>query len=91
MVILLDIKTDNECNKVVRNLQNKKHPESIRNILWLTSVNRLPVQVIVSLSCFVTTKECPMVDGNEEKTQQHLPMGCCRAKESSIYQCKCLL
>ena len=48
---------------------------------WLMSVNRLAVRAVASWSCYVKTKTCPMINCQEDETQQHLLMDCYRAKE----------
>lgn len=73
--------TDTESTEVIKTLKTKNLSESIRDVRWLISVNRLAVRAVVSWSCYVTTKTCPMIYCNEDETQQHLLMDCYRAQE----------
>lgn len=83
MVVELNIKyiIDNTGTEVIKILKNKNLSESIRDVRWLISVNRLPVRAIVSWSCYETTKKCPMIFCNDDETQQHLLEDCYRAQE----------
>ena len=73
--------THNEGTLFLKFLKNKNLSESIRDMRWLMSVNRLAVRAVVSWSCYVKTKKCPMINCDEDETQQHLLMDCYRAKE----------
>ena len=53
----------------------------MRDVRWLISVNRLAVRAVVSWSCYVKTKTCPMINCEEDETLQHLLMDCHRAEE----------
>ncbi|KAI9531949.1 hypothetical protein NQZ68_036755 [Dissostichus eleginoides] len=53
----------------------------MRDVRWLISINRLEVRAVVSWSCYVTTKTCPMINCEEDETLQHLLMDCYRAEE----------
>ena len=44
-------------------------------------MGKFPVRAVVSWSCYVTTKKCPMIFCNDDETQQHLLMDCYRAQE----------
>ncbi|XP_051241643.1 histone H3-like [Dicentrarchus labrax] len=41
------------------------------------------IRAVVSWSCYVTTKKCPMMNYNDDETQQHLLKDCYRAQEVS--------
>ena len=46
----------------------------MRDVRWLISVNRLAVRAVVSWSCYIKTKTCPMINCEEDETLQHLLM-----------------
>lgn len=48
---------------------------------WLMSVGRLSVKALVSWSCYVTTKQFPMIYREEDEMQQNLLEECHRAGE----------
>ena len=64
-----------------KRVKSRNLSESILDERWLTLVGRLPVRAVVSWSCYVTTKKCPMIYCNDDETQQHLLIDCYRAQE----------
>ncbi len=65
--------------------KKKDVSESIRDVRWLVSVSRLPARAVVSWSCHVTTKLCPIIYCDENETQERLLINCYGRQEVWIF------
>lgn len=71
--------TQQQSQDCVKYVYCKLLSEYMRDISWLVAVRRLPVRTVVSWSCYVTTKKCPMTYCKVDETLEHFLIECPRA------------